>query len=167
MSDYQGFAWFFFCFQWSAWFVNLAVYSPKNQCFWNYKLCISHALVFKNSPLLSGVCLLISWVQKYTFFSNYASLWLLIFQLKCKVQAIYIDIYLHLALNSVFSFLYSFGDTPFNSLKTLLKCGTSLNPTAKQISDICFCECFRSSQAVFKRYWITNCENVIPLHRLK
>ena len=39
--------------------------------------------------------------------------------------------------------------------------------TAKQISDTCFCECFRSSQAVFKRYSVTNCENVIPLHRLK
>ena len=99
MSDYQGFAWFFFCFQWSAWFVNFAVYSPKNQCFWNYKLCISHALVLKNSPLLSGVCLLISWVQKYTFFWNYASLWLLIFQLRCKVQAIYTYICLHLAPN--------------------------------------------------------------------
>lgn len=66
-----------------------------------------------------------------------------------------------------FRFLYSLGVIPCDSLKTLLKCGTSLNPTAKQISDICFCECFRSSQAVFKRYWVTNCENVIPLHRLK
>ena len=41
-----------------------------------------------------------------------------------------------------FRFLYSLGVIPCDSLKTLLKCGTSLNPTAKQISDICFCECF-------------------------
>ena len=32
-------------------------------------------------------------------------------------------------------FLYSCGVTPFNFLKIRLKCGTSLNPTAKQISD--------------------------------
>ena len=43
----------------------------------------------------------------------------------------------------MFRFLYSLGVIPCDSLKTLLKCGTSLNPTAKQISDTCFCECFR------------------------
>ena len=75
MSDYQGFAWFFFCFQWSAWFMNLAVYSPINQYLWSYKLCTCHVLVLKNCPLLSSTCLLISWVQKYAFFLNYANHW--------------------------------------------------------------------------------------------
>ena len=60
---------------WSAWFMNLAVYSPINQYLWSYKLCTCHVLVLKNCPLLSSTCLLISWVQKYAFFLNYANHW--------------------------------------------------------------------------------------------
>ena len=75
MLDYQGFAWFFFCFQWSAWVMNLAVYSPINQYLWSYKPCTCHVLVLKNCPLLSSACLLISWVQKYAFFLDYANHW--------------------------------------------------------------------------------------------
>ena len=52
-------------------------------------------------------------------------------------------------------------------VKIRTKWGKSLKPTVKQISDTCFCECLRSSQAVFKRYWVTYCEKVIPLQRLK
>ena len=88
MIDYQRFMLNCFLFEWSAWFVNLAVYSPKNQYLRNYKLCTCHVLVLKNCPLLSCVCLLISWVQKYGFFLNYANIWFTIFRLWCKVQTI-------------------------------------------------------------------------------
>lgn len=59
------------------------------------------------------------------------------------------------------------GDIPYFFLNTRIKCGRSLKPTEKQISDTCFCESFNSSQAVFRRYYVTNCEKVIPLLRLK
>ena len=75
MSDYQGFAWFFFCFQWSAWVMNQTLFLPQYQCFQKFRLCIRHALVLKNCLLLSGVCLPTSWVQMYALFLDYANRW--------------------------------------------------------------------------------------------
>ena len=52
-------------------------------------------------------------------------------------------------------------------VNTRIKCGKSLKPTAKHISDTCFWEVLSSSQAVSNRYCVTNCEKVMPLLRLK
>ena len=75
MLDYQGFAWFFFCFQWSAWVMNQTLFLPQYQYFQKFRLCTRHALVLKNCLLLSGVCLPTSWVQMYALFLNYANRW--------------------------------------------------------------------------------------------
>ncbi len=66
-----------------------------------------------------------------------------------------------------YNFRYFPGGIPFSLENTLMKWGRSLNPTRKPISDTDLPECFRSSQAVFRRYCVTNRENVVPLQRLK
>ena len=75
MLDYQGFAWFFLLFQWSAWVMNQTLFLPQYQHFQKFRLCTRHALVLKNCLLLSGVCLPTSWVQMYALFLNYANRW--------------------------------------------------------------------------------------------
>ena len=90
MSDYQGFAWFFFCFQWSAWVMNQTLFLPQYQHFHKFWLCIRHALVLKNCLLLSGVCLPTSWVQMYALFLNYASGWLWIYIVQVQGASVYI-----------------------------------------------------------------------------
>ena len=55
MSDYQGFAWFFFCFQWSAWDPNLIYKSLIISLIWGIIFLILRFHLVTVSALYLGL----------------------------------------------------------------------------------------------------------------